>query len=88
LAPFSTAWDGQYTTGRRTSLSSRSTACLIASNLAKNEGTKVQQELRASDLLQKRSFMQGKTRGAIYAGWRIAKNCCFIEIIGDTFAQC
>jgi hypothetical protein len=29
-----------------------------------------------------------KAKSAIYAGWRIAKSFCFIERIGDTFAQC
>jgi hypothetical protein len=29
-----------------------------------------------------------KTRRVISAGWSIAKRCCFIESIGDTFAQC
>jgi hypothetical protein len=29
-----------------------------------------------------------KTRSIISAGWRIAKKCCVIEAIGDTFVQC
>jgi hypothetical protein len=29
-----------------------------------------------------------KAGSAVYAGGRVAKNCCFIEIIGDRFVQC
>jgi hypothetical protein len=37
--------------------------------------------------LHKRSFVQRKARSPIYAGRRVAKSCCFIESIGNTFAQ-
>jgi len=38
--------------------------------------------------LHKGLFVQRESRDAVYAGWRAAKRCCFIESIGDRFAQC
>jgi hypothetical protein len=38
--------------------------------------------------LHKGPFVQRKGKSPVYAGWHVAKSCCFIEIIGDTFAQC
>jgi hypothetical protein len=39
-------------------------------------------------ILHKRTFVQQKAGSAVYAGLRVTKNCCFIEIMGDRFAQC
>jgi len=37
---------------------------------------------------QRAPSMHRKAGSAIYADWCVAKRCCVIEIIGDTFAQC
>jgi hypothetical protein len=38
--------------------------------------------------LQKRTFPHRKEKSNVYAVWRVAKRCCSIEHIGDTFVQC
>ena len=38
--------------------------------------------------LHKRTFPHRKEKSNVYAVWRVAKRCCSIEHIGDTFLQC
>jgi hypothetical protein len=58
---------------------------LLSARLAKESGSS---ELdAAAHLYDKRAFAQRKAGSAIYAGGRVAKSCCFIESIGDRFAQ-
>jgi hypothetical protein len=38
--------------------------------------------------LRKRTSLHRKAKISIARLSRVAKKCCFIEIIGDTFAQC
>jgi hypothetical protein len=35
-----------------------------------------------------KEFVQRNTKNAVYAGGSVAKSWCFIETIGDSFAQC
>jgi hypothetical protein len=62
--------------------------CDLAERSASRKGSLTLAEEDRSEACKNGRLCGEKPIGDIYVGWRIAKSCCFVESVGDTFAQC